>query len=124
MSTPLVISVTDELVAEIQRDFDRNGPCPHFNWNPLGSGDWIHCDDCGQQVGIEHLESAKAASEKHGNLSVVLRSILAERAELLRDAERYAFVKTMPAEMLLAWRGMYGFADEAIDAAMQPEARP
>jgi hypothetical protein len=124
MSNAPVTSVTDELVAEIQRDFDRNGPCPHFNWNPLGSGDWIHCDDCGQQVGIEHLESAKAASEKHGNLSVVLRSILAERAELLRDAERYAFVKTMPAEMLLAWRGMYGFADEAIDAAMQPEARP
>ena len=143
MSTPLVISVTDELVAEIQRDFDRNGPCPHFNWNPLGSGDWIHCDDCGQQVGIEHLESAKAASEKHGNLSVVLRSILSERAELLSDAGRLDwFIKeccvmecmngsASPVVYRIYWsheaegqREWYASPRKAIDAAMQSEAKP
>lgn len=88
MSTPLVISVTDELVEQLSA---------------------LTCRDEGGAVLI-HADQ--------------VRALLAERAELLRDAERYAFVKTMPAEMLLAWRGMYGFADEAIDAAMQSEAKP
>ena len=87
MSTALVVSVIDELVAELEEA----------------------CREPGQGFMIETGE---------------VLTLLAERAELLRDAERYAFVKTMPAEMLLAWRGMYGFADEAIDAAMQSEAKP
>jgi hypothetical protein len=51
----------------------------------------------------------------------LIRSMQARITEMEKDVERYAFVKTISREMLLAWRGMYGFADEAIDTAMQKD---
>jgi hypothetical protein len=51
----------------------------------------------------------------------LIRSMQARITEMEKDVERYAFVKTISREMLLAWRGMYGFADEAIDTAMKKD---
>jgi hypothetical protein len=50
-----------------------------------------------------------------------LLATIAEQAReierLAANAARYAFVKNMTREMLLAWRDIYAFSDAAIDAA-------
>ena len=88
-TTGMVMTVTDELLAEIQREFNRNAPCPHENYESLGAGNWIRCDDCGRTVDIDFLESAKDSTEKNNDLSVYLsdafselRRLRAENAEL------------------------------------------
>jgi len=89
MTTPPVMTVTDELLADIQREFNRNAPCPHENYESLGAGSWIRCDDCGRTVDVDFLESAKDSAEKNNDLSVYLsdafselRRLRAENAEL------------------------------------------
>lgn len=126
MTTPPVVSITDELIADIQRDFDRNGPCPHENWSQLGAGHFIHCDDCGSTVEASRLSVAVAAAERHYGLSMALRAIFAERAALKQqlaaasvDADRYRWLRSPE-----AWNGFQLVMekggvdlDAAIDAA-------
>jgi hypothetical protein len=47
-------------------------------------------------------------------------AIEADLAALRLDAERYQAVKLLSKEQYLAWRGMYGCSDAAIDAARKP----
>ena len=105
MSTPLVISVTDELVAELEEA----------------------CREHGQGFMIETGE---------------VLTLLAERAELLRDARRFRlFASTVVAEfsgaeLSSAQRSLFdamnacdeisniGEVEAMFDAAMQSEAKP
>lgn len=101
MSTPLVVSVTDELVAELERE----------------------CADNPQGFMVE--------------TEYVLR-LLAERAELLRDAERYRWLRLADwwSSPICVVKDPKSQAkpgtdcptrdrlDTAIDAAMQSEAKP
>ena len=84
MSTPLVPSITDEQIAEIQKEFARQAPCAHWNRVPIGFGHYYHCDDCGRDVSADCLESAKAASDRHDELEIILSAALSR----LRAAER------------------------------------
>lgn len=84
MTTPLVQSITDEQLAEIQREFARQSPCAHWNRSKVGLGRYHHCDDCGADVRTEKLESAQAASDRHDELA----SILAQAFDRLRAAEK------------------------------------
>ena len=103
MSTALVVSVIDELVAELEEA----------------------CREPGQGFMIETGE---------------VLTLLAERAELLRDAERYRWLREQEAEHgvsvvnISQWLSAAtcvavtfvdgSFVDYAIDKAMQSEAKP
>ena len=96
MTTSPVMTVTDELLADIQREFNRNAPCSHENYEHIGGGNWIRCDDCGRTVDVDFLEGAKESAEKNYALSsflgeafAELRRLRAENAELAKDAGRY-----------------------------------
>jgi hypothetical protein len=107
MSTPLVIGLTDELVAELAREVST----------------WKHRD---------HIVITR----------LTLATLLAERAELLRDAGRFRlFASTVVAEfsgaeLSSAQRSLFdamnacdeisniGEVEAMFDAAMQSEAKP
>jgi hypothetical protein len=57
-----------------------------------------------------------ALSERDGLLAKITEQAR-EIERLAANAARYAFVKNMTREMLLAWRDIYAFSDAAIDAA-------
>lgn len=104
MTSAPVASVTDELLAEIEREC-RTGADDH-----AGMGN----------------EEESALFDRIGNTvsacAAELRRLRAEAQALRVDAGRYQIVKTMCAEAITVWRGFYGFADEAVDtyaSAMQ-----
>lgn len=115
MTTGIVMSVTDELVAELEREC-RTG-----------------ADDHG---GMGHEEES-ALFDRIGD---VLLALMAERAELKRDAERYRWLRVQNAKSPEECSEINDFAvvidgpdggawigsdlDAAIDAAMQSEAKP
>jgi hypothetical protein len=116
MSTPLVISVTDELVAELERE-------------------------CREAADIHGGAGSDYDSRLFDRLGDALKALLAERAELLRDAERLDwFIKeccvmecmngsAWPVIYRIYWsheaegqREWHASPRAAIDAAMQSEA--
>ena len=99
MSTPLVISATDELVAELEAI-------------------------------AQDASFVTSESDSQEYLANLATRLLAERAELLRDARRYRWL--IENSDMMHWENMLGFADlfddesvgHFIDAAMQSEAKP
>jgi hypothetical protein len=146
MSTPLVISVTDELVAELEALASKATP---GNWATDGDT-WVCANDSDQLnngfvlaicEGPDKLKNAEYMAKAS---PLVIRALLAERAELKRDAERYRWLRdkalisteTAPAILLVndccepavncrGWQSaIYGKdADVYVDAAMQSEAK-
>lgn len=131
MSTPLVVSVTDELVAELEALANECGQ-HGANWyeqRHMAAFPEYPCDQ-------DFVVAASPAT---------ILAMLAERAELKRDARRYRWLRdeslscgvTAPAIMVVDEAGNPVFrgnpwnsllcdddADAAIDAAMQSEAKP
>jgi hypothetical protein len=128
MTTGLVTSVTDKLVAELERQALERIQYQKEKQEKLNEGG--------------RKETIVALCEILPN---ELLALLAERAELLRDAERYRWLRdkalisteTAPAILLVndccepavngrGWQSaIYGKdADVYVDAAMQSEAKP
>lgn len=82
-------TVTDDLLAEIEEEFSRNGPCPHHLYEKIGSSHYIKCHDCGATIGMDMLERAQKASKRHDELSAALHEQFANIRQLERDAARY-----------------------------------
>jgi hypothetical protein len=90
MSTPPVTSVTEELIAELEREARNATPGPWTaDASPVGelyvSGS---CDEfiCGA---IDHVHDANLIALASPG---TILALLAERAELKRDAERYRWL--------------------------------
>ena len=96
--------VTDELIAELEQIYMAGWQASGEGWNAEYPGD---------------AHEAKPFLERLRNAcGPVAAKLLAERAELKRDAERYRFFRVQD-----------GFnsapkVDAVIDAAMQSEAKP
>ena len=129
MSTPLVISLTDELVEELEALAKKSD---------AAGEDWVSYADLAgtleNKCDIDYIVDASPAT---------ILALLAERAELLRDAERldwfikeccvmecangsaspvvYRIYWSHEAEGQREWRAS---PRAAIDAAMQSEAKP
>lgn len=88
MKSP-VTSITDEQLAEIEKEFGRNSPCPHHNREPIGFGHYHRCHDCGRDVPSEMLDKAQAASDRHDDLQVILRDAFARLRAAEADAKRF-----------------------------------
>ena len=142
MTTGLVISVTDELVAELEALASKATP---GNWATDGDT-WVCANDSDQLNNgfvlaiCEGPDKLKNAEYMANASPLVIRALLAERAELLRDAERYRWLREQKAEHgvsvvnISQWLSAAtcvavtfvdgSFVDHAIDAAMQSEAKP
>ena len=159
MSTPLVISVTDELVAELEYVAKR---ATKGEWWIDSHGHTMVSHDSGVTHTVFQAMDIVKPAVRHpetGNLShwpndwdasfiatanpATILALLAERAELLRDAERLDwFIKeccvmecmngsAWPVIYRIYWsheaegqREWHASPRAAIDAAMQPEAKP
>ena len=151
MSTPLVISVTDELVAaleelarkvgamaldsaeEVVTQSGRMIECPVCCGEGYASAENDYCNFDNHAIGVEfygigpEFGLAEAYFRKASPSTIL--ALLAERAELLRDAERYRWL--IENSDMMHWENMLGFADlfddesvgHFIDAAMQSEAK-
>lgn len=120
MTMGLVISVTDELVAELEALYLAGWEASGEGWNAEYPG------DAHETKGFTDL--------MHKSCAPIIAKLLAERAELLRDAGRYRWLRDRienKGDMVIArcsewsiesWSG--DDPDTAIDAAMQSEAKP
>ena len=108
MTTSPVVSATDELIAELEEEAR----------GALGeAGSWYSAATFADFfVDAEYLALASPAT---------ILALLAERAELKRDAERWRAVKSAGGELTLRLHNTRP-RDRAhvIDAAMQSEAKP
>lgn len=158
MSTPLVISVTDELVAELEYVAKR---ATKGEWWIDSHGHTMVSHDSGVTHTVFQAMDIVKPAVRHpetGNLShwpndwdasfiatanpATILALLAERAELLRDAGRFRlFASTVVAEfsgaeLSSAQRSLFdamnacdeisntGEVEAMFDAAMQSEAKP
>jgi len=144
MKTGLVVSVTDELVAELEALAIKATP---GNWATDGDT-WVCANDSDQLnngfvlaicEGPDKLKNAEYMAKAS---PLVIRALLAERAELLRDAGRFRlFASTVVAEfsgaeLSSAQHSLFdamnacdeisniGEVEAMFDAAMQSEAKP
>lgn len=116
MSTPLVISVTDELVAELEALYLAGWEASGEGWNAEYPG------DAHETKGFTDL--------MHKSCAPIIAKLLAERAELKRDAARYRWL--LDSKDSMHWENMLHFSDfeskeeigQLIDAAIQSEAKP
>jgi hypothetical protein len=86
-----------------------------------GGDEDLYCAACNDEGTIQQPVQVQWDTIKQiysKAVEVCARKSTATSAADTMDAARYRFVKTMSKEMLLAWRGMYGCADEAVDQAM------
>lgn len=120
MTTGIVVSVTDELVAELEALANECGQ-HGANWyepRHMAAFPEYPCDQ-------DFVVAASPAT---------ILALLAERAELKRDAERYRHIRAngIPDPAIAMQDSYYGELelvaperlDTAIDAAMQSEAKP
>lgn len=116
MSTPLVVSVTDELVAELERT--AKNTCSY------GKDDWFIAKDLRSEFEEDDAKYIGIASP------YTILALLAERAELKRDAARYWKLRYG-----IGWPAVFAdsenqeplrmaLLDAAIDAAMQSKVKP
>jgi hypothetical protein len=119
MKSP-VTSITDEQLAEIEKEFGRNSPCPHHNREPIGFGHYHRCHDCGRDVPSEMLDKAQAASDRHDDLQVILRDAFARLRAAEADAKRLQHLIDNGA--CLIYMGGHENERAAIDAAMERKA--
>ena len=118
MTTSPVMSITDELVAELEEEARGVFGHPGCGWFDAATlADYF--------VDAHYLSLVSPAT---------ILALLAERAELLRDAERYRWLRDRienKGDMVIAkvsewsiesWSG--DDPDAAIDDAMQSEAKP
>ena len=164
MSTPLVVSVTDELAAELEELARKVGAmaldsaeevvtqsgrmieCPACCGEGYASAENDYCNFDNHAIGVEfygigpEFGLAEAYFRKASPATIL--ALLAERAELLRDAERLDwFIKeccvmecmngsASPVVYRIYWsheaegqREWYASPRAAIDSAMQSEAK-
>lgn len=126
MTTGLVVSVTDELVAELEALANECGQHGSNWYEPRHMAEFPEyaCDQ-------DFVVAASPAT---------ILALLADRAELLRDAERYRWLRDNWFQIYGESKGSNGIrisigdiwnhagvpahVDHAIDAAMQSEAKP
>ena len=123
MTTGLVAGITDELVAELEAL--ASGACQSFG------DDWFPSDSLWSAMEKDDAAYVEKASPW------LIRALLAERAELLRDARRWRWLREKTQSDVDGYRNgipVLVHADEwcpewrerldaAIDAAMQSEAQ-
>lgn len=126
MTITPVISVTDKLVTELEALYLAGWEASGEGWNAEYPGD-AH-------------ETKGFADLMHKSCGPIIAKLLAERAELLRDARRYRWLRDQNAKSPEDCSEVNDFAvvidgpdggvwvrsdlDAAIDAAMQSEAKP
>ena len=124
MSVSPVMSITDELVAELESLYLAGWEASGEGWNAEYPG------DAHETKGFTDL--------MHKSCAPTIAKLLAERAELLRDAERYRWLRDnwfqiygeskgcdgIRISIGDTWNhtGVPGHVDAAIDASMQSEA--
>lgn len=143
MTTGLVVSVTDELVAELEALASKATPGRVYDrLESAGGGIKYHCygDDGSVVLQVDHKNGEfgfigpKGEEDEKFFLACTPATILAllsERAELKRDAERYRWLVDGKRGDY-CWqnvlsdndRGDHADLEYAIDAAMQSEAKP
>lgn len=95
MTTSPVVTITDELVAELEAlaDLATDGP-----WQ------YVEHDDCEYIEGpcneficssADHIHDSEFIAQTN---PAVIKALLSERAELKRDAERYKFLRSLSYE--------------------------
>ena len=106
MTTGLVMSITDEMVAELE------ALCKNCIADNCADEDEQSRNETQFLLGINHED---------------VLALLAERKELVKDAGRYRWLRDGNSSKFLTFYAC-GFPhhelDEAIDAAMQSEAKP
>jgi len=70
--------ISEEILNDIVKEFNKNGPCPHDNHYDIGFGHFVRCDDCGRDVPKEFLGRARMISAYHDELSIVLQKVIEE----------------------------------------------
>lgn len=131
MATTPVPTITDDLLAEIIKEFSRGGPCPHDEYELLGWGAYVKCHVCGNTVEHDRLPAAKDAFDRHAELTDALRDITSRLHAAEKDAGRWRHARRLltPEEIEsaqesysswggLAEEGHCQDVDAAIDAAM------
>lgn len=155
MTNAPVLSITDELIAELEELAIKAtpGPWQHVEGDDNPDASWamqfpVVTSEAQEIIGTEgfysdkQIDEANAAFVAAANPATIL-ALLAERAELKRDAERLNYMiheqcviesmngASAPVVHRLYWRHLgegqtewYPSEREAIDAAMQSEAKP
>lgn len=122
MTTAPVLTITEELVAELEQLAGKATPGP---WERLtnhgiysvASADWELFEARVDQPN----DASDSAFSARANPATIL-ALLTERAELKRDAERYRYIRLHPYVSQEDWEPIFldcDSIDAAIDTAMQ-----